>query len=88
MSPRTSIPVALTIAAEYLSPLLDEGIDSLVLGCTHYPLLAPTLEDLLGASVRLIDTAAAVADEVARVLATGAPKMARKPSPKYLSTMP
>ena len=58
------------IAEEYLAPLRAHAIDTLVLGCTHYPLLKPLLGTLLGPSVALIDsaqeTAAAVSRELAR----------------------
>jgi glutamate racemase len=56
------------IAREYLAPLIEAEIDSLVLGCTHYPLLKPLLTDILGPSVRLIDSAEETAAETARVL--------------------
>jgi glutamate racemase len=55
------------VANEYLAPLQREGVDTLVLGCTHYPLLRPVLQDAMGAAVRLVDSAEAVADQ-ARVL--------------------
>ncbi len=48
-------PVAHLAAAEYLAPLLREGIDTLVLGCTHYPLLKRTLQEVAGPGVELID---------------------------------
>ena len=58
------------IAEEYLAPLRAHDIDTLVLGCTHYPLLKPLLSSLLGPSIALIDsaeqTAAAVSRELAR----------------------
>ena len=57
------------IAREYLAPLIAAGIDSLVLGCTHYPLLKPLLTEILGSRVRLIDSAEETAAETARVLA-------------------
>jgi glutamate racemase len=57
------------IAQEYLEPLVAAGVDTVVLGCTHYPLLKPVLADLLGATVRLIDSAAETAAEARRVLA-------------------
>jgi glutamate racemase len=57
------------IAAEYLAPLVDAGVDTVVLGCTHYPLLKPVLAAVLGPTVRLIDSAAETAAEVRRVLA-------------------
>lgn len=49
--------VARIAAREYLAPLVAEGIDTLVLGCTHYPLLKRTLVDLLGDEVALVDSA-------------------------------
>ena len=62
-------PVAEQIADRYLAPLLEQQIDTLVLGCTHYPLLAPVLGRLAGDTVTLVDSANAVADEVASGLA-------------------
>ena len=62
-------PVTEQVAARYLEPLLAQRIDTLVLGCTHYPLLAPLLGRLAGPDVRLVDSAAAVAGEVAADLA-------------------
>lgn len=44
-------------AVEYLMPLLTEGIDTLVLGCTHYPLLRPLLQEVVGRHVTLVDSA-------------------------------
>jgi len=43
--------------ARYLSPILADGIDTLVLGCTHYPLLAPAIQRQLGEKVTLVDSA-------------------------------
>jgi glutamate racemase len=57
------------VAGEYLRPLRDAGIDTLVLGCTHYPLLKPVIAEILGDGVRLIDSAAETASETRRVLA-------------------
>jgi len=56
------------IAHEYLDPLQREEIDTLVLGCTHYPLLKPLLAEVMGPSVRLIDSAEETAAAVAREL--------------------
>jgi glutamate racemase len=55
-------------ANEYLSPLLVHDIDSLVLGCTHYPLLKGTLQKVVGDSVILIDSAEETAKTVAALL--------------------
>ena len=57
------------VAEEYLEPLIDAGVDSVVLGCTHYPLLKPMLAAVLGNGVRLIDSAAETAAETRRILA-------------------
>src|SRR5262249_514811 len=57
------------IAREYLQPLVDAGVDTLVLGCTHYPLLKAVLRTVMGSDVRLIDSAEETAAEAARTLA-------------------
>jgi glutamate racemase len=56
------------IAQEYLTPLRDAAIDTLVLGCTHYPLLKRAIGSVVGRSVRLIDSAEETAAETARIL--------------------
>lgn len=61
-------PISEQIAERYLSSLLDAEIDTLVLGCTHYPLLKPVLRRVAGKGVRLVDSAETVAREVARGL--------------------
>ncbi|MEX6501730.1 glutamate racemase [Pseudomonas zhanjiangensis] len=53
----------------YVEPLLAEGCDTLILGCTHYPFLRPLLAELVPASVSLVDTGAAVARQLQRLLA-------------------
>lgn len=50
-------PVTLLTAREYLSPLLTQNIDTLVLGCTHYPLLRPLLAGVASDQVQLVDSA-------------------------------
>jgi len=57
-------PIAEAVAAEYLRPLLREKIDTLVLGCTHYPLLKRTISKIAGPKVKIVDSA----DETARSL--------------------
>ena len=57
-----------TRAESYLAPLKKEGVDTLVLGCTHYPVIGSLLREILGAEVTLIDPAAATAQEAKRVL--------------------
>jgi len=64
----TEHEAARLIAREYLEPMLAADIDTLVLGCTHYPLLKPLLREVLGPDVRLIDSAEETAAETARTL--------------------
>ena len=61
-------PAAELIAREYLTPLHAVGVDALVLGCTHYPLLKPLLERVMGPDVRLIDSGQETAAVVAATL--------------------
>ncbi len=63
-------PIARQVAERYLAPLLEERIDTLVLGCTHYPLLKPVLARVAGPGVLLVDSASTVAERVARDLET------------------
>lgn len=55
----------------YVLPLLERGADTLVLGCTHYPFLAPLIQEIAGAGVSVIDSAAAVARQLRRRLEVG-----------------
>lgn len=55
---------AYLIAEDYLKILRENGIDTLVLGCTHYPLLKKTIQEVIGDNVTLIDSATATAREV------------------------
>lgn len=57
-------PALKSVLREYLKPLLDKGIDTLVLACTHYPLLIPVLKRMLGQKVRLVDSASTCAAHV------------------------
>ena len=61
-------PVTEEIARRYLEPLIRSRVDTVVLGCTHYPLLAPLLRRLLGPEVHLVDSAEAVVQHLKRVL--------------------
>lgn len=56
----------------YVQPLLAAGCDTLILGCTHYPFLKPLLATLVPADVVLVDTGAAVARQLQRLLSGGA----------------
>jgi glutamate racemase len=54
---------------QYLEPMLAAGVDQIALGCTHYPLLIPLLEQIINGRAQVIDPAQAVARQVERVLA-------------------
>jgi glutamate racemase len=79
-------PVTLDIAREYLSSLKKAEVDTLILGCTHYPLLRSVLHTVMGKKVVLVDSAKEVADEVKRLLAENGVGRAvrRKPNYKFL----
>ncbi len=61
-------PITDQIILHYVGPLVDEGIDTLVLGCTHYPLLRKAMARLLGDSITLVDSAQNCASAVRELL--------------------
>ncbi len=61
-------PATRLIAEEYMKPFREPEMRTLVLGCTHYPLLKPLLQKVLGPGVKLIDSARETAAETGRVL--------------------
>lgn len=60
--------VTFEVAKRYLTPLKKGGIDTVVLGCTHYPLLSDVISRVMGDEVRLVDSATSMAIEVEKVL--------------------
>jgi len=70
--------VAREVAEIYLEPLIDAGIDTLVLGCTHYPILRGTIEQVVGSGVQIVDsaetTAHCVRDALGRSHGVGEPE--------------
>ncbi|MGD9731125.1 MAG: glutamate racemase, partial [Desulfamplus sp.] len=56
------------MVTNYVSPLLEKGADTIVLGCTHYPFLGQIIQEVAGADITIIDPAASVARELARQL--------------------
>ncbi|CAG7598666.1 glutamate racemase [Leucobacter soli] len=91
---RTSGPEVLEIAEEYLAPLVTRRIDTLVLGCTHYPFLRGAIRQVVGPEVALVSSDIETAAEVYRVLtqrgllrATGAEAIApAEPEVRYEAT--
>ena len=61
-------PQTEALLRQFVVPLMDQGVDTLVLGCTHYPFLRDTLQRIVGDDVVLIDPAVAVATELTRRL--------------------
>jgi glutamate racemase len=64
----TDNDIARQIAEHYLTPFRDHDVDTLVLGCTHYPLLRSMIGEVMGPGVGLVDSADSVASEVGRRL--------------------
>ena len=64
----TSGPEIITAAREYLAPLKQAGVDTLVLGCTHYPLLTGALSLVMGDGVNLVSSAEETAKDLYKVL--------------------
>ena len=62
-------PVTDEIARRYLTELVDSGIDTLILGCTHYPMLRSTVGKIMGESVTLMNPAYETARELKALLA-------------------
>ncbi|MFI5349942.1 MAG: glutamate racemase [Elusimicrobiota bacterium] len=80
-----------TVARKYLAPLKAARVDTLILGCTHYPYLKPVLQKVMGPRVRLIDSADETARETERVLSElglRAPKGKRGRREFYASDAP
>ena len=66
---RPEDPVIRLVAEEYLLPLREQGVDTLVLGCTHYPLLSDVIAQVMGRSVALVDSGAEAAAALQALLA-------------------
>ncbi|MBK9927044.1 MAG: glutamate racemase [Anaerolineales bacterium] len=59
------------ILEDALLPMLEKNIDTVVLGCTHYPFVIPLVQEIVGGAVRVIDPAPSVAKQVKRLLEAG-----------------
>ena len=76
--------VAVDVAKEYLAPLIRSKIDTLILGCTHYPLLKSMLQKVVGKNVKLIDSALEVAFKVKEMLGKTNLNRTVERKPKYI----
>lgn len=80
----TSGPELLEAAHEYLDPLAEAGIDTLVLGCTHYPLLTGVISYVMGDNVTLVSSADETAkDAYARLVGEGLERPPHLPEPRH-----
>ncbi len=61
-------PITLEVAKMYLEGMKNKGIDTLILGCTHYPLLKKSIAKIMGANVQLVDSAEAIARHIKEYL--------------------
>ena len=73
-------------AQEYLAELSSGGLDTLILGCTHYPLIAPLIAELMGPEVRLIDSGAEAARAIAALLRDRGQLSGRDPEHRFYLT--
>jgi glutamate racemase len=87
---RINDPYMKEVARQYLAPLIQQQIDTLVYGCTHYPHLAPVLRSLLPLTVKLVDPAIYVVKAVAQELDLLGLRNTRSPLPTrfYVSGCP
>jgi len=87
---RLNDPYTEAIAREYLEPLLQKEIDTLIYGCTHYPYLAPVLSKILPSNVKLVDPAVHVVAATAQELDLMGQRNLRPPMPTrfYVSGAP
>ena len=85
----TNSPALRALLERYLQPMLDDGADTLVLGCTHYPFLDAAIRDIAGDRLTLIDTSVAIARQLERVLdqqGLRSPARDTVPQPRFCST--
>jgi glutamate racemase len=75
--------ITFDIAKKYLSPLIAKKIDTLILGCTHYPLLKAVISKVVSRHVEIVDSASAVAEEVKKILRSFGALADRKKMPTH-----
>ena len=84
-------PETATIVGKYLAPIRESEVDALILGCTHYPILKDAIARAMGESVKLVDSAEAVAQEFCATLerdAALAASLAKDGRASYFTTDP
>jgi glutamate racemase len=68
---REITPEVVELVDEYCAPLKAEGVDTVILGCTHYPLVRPIIQRSLGRGIKLVSSGEAIAEDLATRLAAG-----------------
>ena len=71
---------------QYISPLVEKGIDTIVLGCTHYPFLKQKILEVTGEEIEIIDTAKAVTEELKRKIETSGIPAKGRSEYKFMTT--
>ncbi|MFN7730206.1 MAG: glutamate racemase [Bdellovibrio sp.] len=82
----TGDPITNLIVYRYLHPLLHEEVDTMILGCTHYPILRNSIERAAGKAVNLVDSGKALANLMKQDFANGRLKPSASPSLRVLMT--
>ena len=79
-------PLAQAVVRHHLGGLVDAGVDTVVLGCTHYPLLTASLAAVLGPSIRIANGADTVADQLQAILEPQRQPSSTPPAHRYFTT--
>lgn len=82
-----SDPVTNLIVFRYLSPLMQQNIDTLILGCTHYPILKNSIARVTGSSIELVDSGEAIAQWLSRDIGSGRLKASDKAQGRRIDIM-
>jgi len=80
-------PITNLVAYRYVNPILQTGIDTLIMGCTHYPILKSAIHRVAGNNVELIDSGGAIADLIAQDIERGHFKRAKDGSEQNIQIM-
>lgn len=78
---------ARSLIERYTAPLLERGADTLILGCTHYPFLAPLIREVVGTEITLVDTGAAVARHLQQRIHTELPERFGSVRPELVNSV-
>lgn len=77
-------PITNLVAYRYVQPMVKTGIDTLILGCTHYPILKAAIAKVTGAGIELVDSGEAIADLISQDMGRGHFKPSRADAPQHI----